>query len=74
MSGKNIGKQEEKRARMNVKELRILSALSQKEFSEKYTIPKRTIEDWESGRRNPPGYVIALLERAVKEDFMQNGE
>lgn len=54
---------------MTFKELRNFSELSQKDFSEKYEIPKRTVEDWESGRRNPPGYVIALLERAVKEDF-----
>lgn len=50
-------------------EIRTLSGLTQQAFSEKYEIPKRTVEDWESGRRNPPGYVIALLERAVKEDF-----
>jgi putative transcriptional regulator len=54
---------------MEVKELRMLSGLSQQAFSEKYGIPKRSIENWESGKRTPPEYVIKLLERIVKEDF-----
>lgn len=54
---------------MEVKELRMLSGLSQQAFSEKYGIPKRSIENWESGKRTPPEYVISLLARVVKEDF-----
>lgn len=54
---------------MEVKELRMLSGLSQQAFSEKYGIPKRSIENWEGGKRNPPEYVISLLERVVKEDI-----
>lgn len=54
---------------MEIKELRMLSGLSQQAFSEKYGIPKRSIENWEGGKRNPPEYVISLLERAVKEDI-----
>lgn len=54
---------------MEIKELRTLSGLSQQAFSDKYKIPKRSIENWESGKRTPPEYVISLLERAVKEDI-----
>lgn len=54
---------------MTAKELRTLTGLSQKAFSDKYEIPKRTIEDWEADRRTPPEYIVKLLERAVKEDF-----
>lgn len=54
---------------MNIKEIRKISGLSQQSFSEKYKIPKRTIEDWESERRTPPAYVVSLLERAVSEDY-----
>lgn len=54
---------------MEVKELRMLSGLSQQAFSEKYGIPKRSIENWEGGKRNPPEYVVNLLERVVKEDI-----
>ena len=32
--------------------LRSLTGLSQQAFSDKYEIPKRTIEDWERGRRS----------------------
>lgn len=56
---------------MTIKEIRILTGLSQQAFSDKYEIPKRTIEDWEAGRRNPPEYVTSLLERAVKEDYVK---
>lgn len=50
-------------------EIRILSGLTQKEFSERYNIPKRSIENWDTGSRNPPEYLIKLLERIVKEDI-----
>ncbi len=53
--------------------LRSLSGLSQKTFSDKYGIPKRTIEDWESGKRTPPEYVVKLLKRVVKEDIEKEG-
>lgn len=51
-----------------IKDLRHLTGLTQKKFSEKYEIPKRTIEDWETGRRKPPNYVTKLLEyKIIKE-------
>lgn len=53
---------------MEIKELRMLSGLSQQAFSDKYKIPKRTIENWEGGKRKCPDYVRQLLERAVLED------
>lgn len=52
-----------------IKKLRKLTGLSQQAFSDKYEIPKRTIEDWEAGRRTPPEYVVSLLERVIKEDI-----
>lgn len=54
---------------MTIKEIRSLTGLSQAKFGEKYEIPKRTIEEWEAGRRKPPEYLLRLLERVVKEDF-----
>lgn len=54
---------------MNIKELRKLTGLNQTQFGEKYDIPMRTIQNWESGQRTPPTYVLNLLERAVKQDF-----
>ena len=52
-----------------IKEIREYSGLSQAKFSEKYGIPKRSLENWESGRRKCPDYVTTLLERIVKEDM-----
>ena len=52
-----------------IKEIREHSDLSQAKFSEKYGIPKRSLENWESGSRKCPDYVVSLLERAVKADM-----
>lgn len=51
---------------MTIKEMREKLGLSQTKFAQFYGIPKRTIENWESGTRKPPEYVIGLLEAAVK--------
>lgn len=53
---------------MTIKEMRALLGISQQGFANMYNIPKRTIEDWEAGRRKCPDYVLELLERAVNED------
>ena len=54
---------------MTIKEIRLFTGLSQANFSEKYNIPKRTLQDWEYGKRIPPAYVVELLEFKVKSDF-----
>lgn len=46
---------------MTIKEARIKSGMSQLEASEFLQIPKRTLEDWESGRRKPPEYVEKMV-------------
>ena len=48
--------------------MRKLLGLSQAAFGDRYNIPVRTIQDWESGRRKAPIYVLELLERVVTED------
>lgn len=55
----------------SILELRKLTGLSQKAFGKKYGIPWRTIQNWENEVSIPPGYVITLLERCVKEDYNQ---
>ena len=54
-----------------IKEIREYSGLSQAKFSEKYGIPKRSLENWESGSRKCPDYVISLLERVVESDMSE---
>ena len=34
-----------------MKEIRAITGLTRKDFSDKYGIPLRTLEDWEAGRR-----------------------
>ncbi len=53
---------------MNIKELRQITGLTQQAFSDKYGIPKRTIEDWEAERRTPPTYVIELLKFRIEHE------
>jgi putative transcriptional regulator len=45
----------------NVKEIRENLGLSQSVFSSKFGLELRTIQDWESGRRNPTGPAVTLL-------------
>ena len=56
---------------MEIKEIRTLTGLSQVNFGKKYNIPVRTIQDWETEKRNPPAYVVELLEFKVRYDIEQ---
>lgn len=47
---------------MDIKAIRHLHGLSQRDLSSLVGIPLRTIEDWEAGKRNPPEYVVRLLD------------
>lgn len=44
-----------------IKDARNRLGLSQQKFAEKFEIPTRTLEDWESGKSKPPKYVMNLL-------------
>lgn len=54
-----------KYAYLNVKRIRKITQLSQKDFSEKYGFRRRTYEDWESEAHEPPEYLYRLLAWAV---------
>lgn len=53
---------------MGIKEIRERAGMSRAEFSRKYDIPVRTLENWESGSRKCSPYIEKLLERVVVED------
>lgn len=55
---------------MTIKEMRTKSGMTQKAFSEYLNIPKRTIENWESGRRKTPDYVVELIEYKLIHERM----
>lgn len=53
---------------MTIKEIRTKASMTQKEFAEYFNIPHRTIQNWETGHRNPPDYVVELVKyKAEKE-------
>jgi DNA-binding transcriptional regulator YiaG len=52
----------------DVKHLRKLAGLTQKQFSARLSIPLRTIEDWDSGKREPPEYVVRLIEYYLEHE------
>jgi len=51
---------------MTIKEMRNYLGLTQEAFARRYNIPKRTIQNWESGKRKAPPYVMEMLEKAVE--------
>lgn len=55
---------------MDIREMRILLGDTQNEFAKRYSIPFRTIQNWELGVRKPPKYVTTLLENRVREDLL----
>lgn len=55
---------------MNIREMRAELGDTQSEFAKRYRIPFRTIQNWETGIRKPPEYIVSLLERQVKEDLV----
>ena len=44
-----------------IKELREQMGMNRKEFCDYFDIPYRTVQDWETGKREMPGYVLRLL-------------
>ena len=61
------------RLHMYLKEERQKYGITQKEFSEITKIPLRTIENWESNKRNPPTWIkemiISYLEHLPRNQF-----
>lgn len=47
---------------MTIKELCEKYGLRQVELSRRFGIPLRTIEDWCAGRRNPPAYLLIMID------------
>lgn len=50
-----------------IKEARLKAGLTQKSMSELMKIPKRTIENWESGVNTPPAWAERLILKELEE-------
>ncbi len=55
---------------MNIREMRTWLGDTQKEFAARYNIPFRTVQNWETGVRKPPEYIMNLLEQHIKKDLV----
>lgn len=55
---------------MNIREMRTRLGDTQSEFAARYNIPFRTVQNWETGKRKPPEYIMYLLEQRTKEDLL----
>ena len=51
-----------------IKEIRQSTGLSQGKFCEILNIPRRTVQDWEQGKRQCPEYVAELIAFRVEHD------
>lgn len=56
--------------KMTIREMRTLLGNTQSEFAERYDIPFRTIQNWETGERTPSEYIVKMLERSVRADLV----
>jgi len=56
---------------MTAREIRELLGVSRAEFSRRYKIPVRTLENWDADVNKAPEWALSLLERVVKEDAMK---
>lgn len=59
---------------MSIRELRKNMDLTQEAFAARLGIPKRTIQDWEGGKRTPPDYVIDLISFALEHGYTREAD
>lgn len=55
---------------MIIRELRTQLGITQGEFAERYNIPFRAIQNWESEVRKPLEYILKLLEARVQSNLI----
>ena len=66
--------EEKKKNGLQLRELRSKTGMNRRVFAEYFGIPYRTVQDWELGNREMPGYLLRLIvykvemERLCKED------
>lgn len=53
---------------MNIKKMRAETGMTQKQFAEYFFIPKRNIENWESGSRSCPEYLERLMQYKLEKE------
>ena len=54
--------------KLTFKELRKQSGMTQKAYSEYFGIPRRTIEDWETEKRQCSRYLLDLMQYKLEKE------
>ncbi len=57
-----------------VKELCEKHHITQAWLSHRFGIPYRTVQDWYTGRRTPPKYVIQMMQILIEQDQNEQNE
>ena len=57
---------------MTIQEFIKSSGMTHKQLSERFGIPKRTIEDWSRGARKCPDYVVKMMEELIMKKYEVN--
>lgn len=55
-----------------IKEARQAAGLSQQGVTDALGIPRRTLQDWETGKRTPPGWAEALVVEKLEQIAQEN--
>lgn len=50
---------------MTIKELRAKTGMSQNKFAQYFGLSVRNLQEWEQERKNPPPYLVGLLQRIL---------
>ena len=55
-----------------IKEARKAAGLSQQGVTDTLGIPRRTLQDWETGKRSPPGWAEAMVIEKLEKIAQDN--
>ena len=55
-------------ATMSIKDLRTRSKMSRQQFADFFSIPYRTLQNWELGTRDCPEYLLELIEYKLRKE------
>ncbi len=53
---------------MSIKELRILSGMTQQAFADYFGVSKRAVESWEGEKRKCPDYLLNLMRYKLEKE------
>lgn len=53
---------------MSIKELRSITGMTRKQFSDYFGIPYRTVEDWEAGKSKCAPYLLSLIHYKLEKE------